>query len=155
MSSNEVTFGSLELLSILSSAYHFTFPGNGSAGQHPSSPRLSAETQSRCLQSAAPFLFLLSNVSSWTYFERLLCPPKTLTSFSHPTPSHRQPLEYSHDSLVNAAVSQPLPIPTVQEAMQQIFVVADFDSAQLIDTRSHEEISPLSLCPPEIIIDGS
>ncbi|SJK98279.1 uncharacterized protein ARMOST_01542 [Armillaria ostoyae] len=70
-------------------------------------------------------------------------------------PPHRHPLEYSHDGLVNAAVSQPLPIPTLQEAMQRTFVVADFGSAQLIYTRSHEEISPLSLRPPEIIVGGS
>ncbi|PBK93157.1 hypothetical protein ARMGADRAFT_1030556 [Armillaria gallica] len=63
--------------------------------------------------------------------------------------------------LASNPVSSLLPIPTLQEAMRQIFVVADFDSSnlkhvasQLIDTRSHEEISPLSLCPPEIIIDG-
>ncbi|KAK0215175.1 kinase-like protein [Armillaria nabsnona] len=69
-------------------------------------------------------------------------------------PSHRHPLENSHDGLVNAAVSQPLLILTLQEAMQRAYVVGDFGSAQLIDTRSHEEISPLSLRPPEIIIGG-
>ncbi len=33
--------------------------------------------------------------------------------------------------MIGYAISQPLPIPTLQEAMQQIFVVADFDSGNL------------------------
>ncbi|PBL04308.1 hypothetical protein ARMGADRAFT_49227 [Armillaria gallica] len=134
---------------------------------------------SRCSRSAASFLFLSLNASSCTYFEA--SPMHTATAGScsvhadlkhdniffettmstedidqllASNPSHRHPLEYSHGGLVNAVVSE-FPIPTLQEAMQQILVVADFGSAQLIDTRSHEEISPLSLRPFEIIIDGS
>ncbi|PBK87022.1 hypothetical protein ARMGADRAFT_1123569, partial [Armillaria gallica] len=53
-----------------------------------------------------------------------------------PTPSHRHPLEYSHDGSVNAVVSQPLPISARGHA-------AEFC-----------KISPLSLYPPKIIIDG-
>ncbi|KAK0493134.1 kinase-like domain-containing protein [Armillaria luteobubalina] len=78
-----------------------------------------------------------------------------IDNFLASDPSHQHPLENSHDGLINVAVSQPLPIPTLQEAMQRAFVVGDFGSAQLMYTRSHEEITPLSLRPPEIIIGGS
>ncbi len=40
----------------------------------------------------------------------------------------RHPPELSYEGFVTAAVSQPLPIPTLQEAMQRTFVVADFGS---------------------------
>ncbi|PBK92967.1 kinase-like protein [Armillaria gallica] len=67
----------------------------------------------------------------------------------------RHPPELSYEGFVTAAVSQPLPIPTLQEAMQRTFVVADFGSARPIFTHGQEEISPLSLRPPEIMIGGT
>ncbi|KAK0212175.1 kinase-like domain-containing protein [Desarmillaria ectypa] len=69
-------------------------------------------------------------------------------------PPRRHPSEPSHDGLVKAAVLQPLPIPTLQEAMRLTFVVADFGSAQPIDIHTQDEISPLPLRPPEIMIGG-
>ncbi len=66
--------------------------------------------------------------------------------------------------MIGYAISQPLPIPTLQEAMQQIFVVADFDSGnlkmlrvllhfspilttQLIDTRSQRNFPFIAFFP--------
>ncbi|KAK0455646.1 kinase-like protein [Desarmillaria tabescens] len=69
-------------------------------------------------------------------------------------PPRRHVPEASHDGLVEATVSQPLPIPTLQEAMQRTFVVADFGHAQLIENHTENKISPPLLCPPEIIIGG-
>ncbi len=85
--------------------------------------------------------------------------------------SHRYPLENSDDGLVNAAVSQPLPIRLCKRpcsgllwwatlaagtsSMSRVLLhCSRILTAQLIDTRSHEEITPLSLRPPEIIISG-
>jgi hypothetical protein len=39
-------------------------------------------------------------------------------------PSRRHPPEESYDGTMQAAVSQPLPIPTLEEAMQRTFVLA-------------------------------
>jgi len=42
----------------------------------------------------------------------------------------------------------------MEEAMQRNYVVADFGSAQSITNHTTDEISPLPLRPPEIIIGG-
>ncbi|KAK0464509.1 kinase-like protein [Desarmillaria tabescens] len=60
----------------------------------------------------------------------------------------------SHDGSVQAAVSQPLPIPTLQDAMKQNFLVGDFGSAQPIFIHTENEISALPLRPPKIMIGG-
>ncbi|KAK0430418.1 kinase-like protein [Armillaria borealis] len=157
---------------------HFTFPGKGSAGQHLClvTKVLGGDVKSLLTKHGRfPFplakrviLHLLRGIAhahsrgvmhtdlkhGSIFFDTTMS-TEDIDKLLASDPPHRHPLEYSHDGLVNVAVSQPLPIPTLQEAMQRTFVVADFGSAQLIDTRSHEEISPLSLRPPEIIIGGS
>ena len=45
-------------------------------------------------------------------------------------PSKRHPPEISADGVMHAAVSQPLPIPTIEEAMNSTFVLADFGSGK-------------------------
>ncbi|KAK0187959.1 kinase-like protein [Armillaria mellea] len=68
-------------------------------------------------------------------------------------PPHRHPPEASHDGmLAQAAVSQSLPIPTLQEAMQLNFLRAHFGSAQPVSIQTQNEISALQLRPPEIMI---
>ncbi|KAK0449113.1 kinase-like protein [Armillaria borealis] len=70
-------------------------------------------------------------------------------------PPRRHPPEASHDGLlVQAAVSQPLPLPTLQEAMQLNFLLADFGSAQPLFIQTQNEISAPQLRPPEIMIGG-
>jgi hypothetical protein len=44
------------------------------------------------------------------------------------TPSRRHPPEQSWDYLVEAAVSQPLPPPTLEQALSGSFMLADFGS---------------------------
>ncbi|KAJ7580133.1 hypothetical protein C8J56DRAFT_1030050 [Mycena floridula] len=46
------------------------------------------------------------------------------------------------DGVVESAVSQPLPLPTLIEAMESTVIVADFGSARLIDDLEEEEIIP-------------
>ncbi|KAG1845083.1 kinase-like protein [Suillus subalutaceus] len=71
-------------------------------------------------------------------------------------PSCRHPPEESHDGMMQTAVSQPLPVPTLEEAMQRTFILADFGSgnstAQPITTHITDEITAPDLRPPEIII---
>ena len=43
-------------------------------------------------------------------------------------PARRHPPEASHNGIVQAAVSQPLPIPALEEDMKCTYVVADFGS---------------------------
>ncbi|KAF8516871.1 kinase-like domain-containing protein [Gautieria morchelliformis] len=69
-------------------------------------------------------------------------------------PPRRHPPEASFDGTVQAAVSQPLPIPTAEEAMQCTYVVADFGSAQSITNDITDEITAYPLRPPEILIGG-
>lgn len=45
-------------------------------------------------------------------------------------PPRRHPPEASHDGIIKAAVSQPLPIPSYQEAMRRTYIVADFGSCK-------------------------
>ena len=45
-------------------------------------------------------------------------------------PPCRHPPESSHDGMVQAAVSQPLPTPSLQDALRRTFVLADFGSGE-------------------------
>ncbi|KZT01010.1 kinase-like protein [Laetiporus sulphureus 93-53] len=69
-------------------------------------------------------------------------------------PSRRHPPEASQDGIVQSAVSQPLPLPSLQEAMQRTFALGDFGSAQPIDKHTVDHITAVHLRPPEIIIGG-
>ncbi|PBK65667.1 kinase-like protein [Armillaria solidipes] len=69
-------------------------------------------------------------------------------------PSQRHQAEASYDGIVHAAVSQPLPLPTIEEFTKRTFVLGDLGSAQLIGQRITDHICPESLRPPEIYIGG-
>ncbi|KDR74464.1 hypothetical protein GALMADRAFT_141499 [Galerina marginata CBS 339.88] len=69
-------------------------------------------------------------------------------------PACRHPPEVSQDGIVQAAVSQPLPVPTLAEAMKRTYVVADFGSAQPITNHQIDEITAFPLRPPENFIGG-
>ncbi|KAG0703067.1 kinase-like protein [Suillus ampliporus] len=69
-------------------------------------------------------------------------------------PSRRHPPEESYDGMMQAAVSQPLPMPTLQEAMGGTFVLASFHHAQPICDQSLNMFSVCVLRPPEIFIEG-
>ncbi|KAI0315033.1 kinase-like domain-containing protein [Amylostereum chailletii] len=69
-------------------------------------------------------------------------------------PSRRHLPEASPDGVFQAAVSQPLPPPTFEKIMQSTFVVADFGYAQPPGDHTGEEISPLYLRAPEVMLGG-
>ncbi|KAF8874333.1 kinase-like protein [Infundibulicybe gibba] len=69
-------------------------------------------------------------------------------------PSRRHPPEVSSDGMVQAAVSQPLPIPTLEAAMKRNYVLADFGSAQSTNDQTTDEITTPALRAPEIMIGG-
>ncbi|KAK0470238.1 kinase-like domain-containing protein [Desarmillaria tabescens] len=69
-------------------------------------------------------------------------------------PSRRHQAEASYDGIVHAAVSQPLPLPTIEEFAKRTFVLGDLGSAQPIGQRITDYICPESLRPPEIYIGG-
>jgi serine/threonine protein kinase len=57
-----------------------------------------------------------------------------LDKFLKSSPSYRHPPEESHDGMMQAAVSQPLPVPTLEEAMQRTFMLGDFGSGKSVNT---------------------
>ncbi|KAF8578444.1 kinase-like protein [Ramaria rubella] len=69
-------------------------------------------------------------------------------------PPRRHPPEASYDGTFQAAVSQPLPMPSMEDAMKLTYVVADFGSAQPITDHKTNDITSCALRPPEILIGG-
>ncbi|KAJ7435408.1 kinase-like domain-containing protein [Mycena latifolia] len=68
------------------------------------------------------------------------------------TPARRHPPEQSWDCLVEAAVSQPLPPPTIEQALSGSFMIADFGSAQIVTQQVTSHITPETLRAPEVIM---
>ncbi|THU76920.1 kinase-like protein [Dendrothele bispora CBS 962.96] len=60
--------------------------------------------------------------------------------------------ELSEDGLVQAAISQPLPIISIEEAMCRDFAIGDFGNALPKNTYQGLEISPPELRAPEVFI---
>ncbi|KAJ6632190.1 kinase-like domain-containing protein [Mycena sp. CBHHK59/15] len=67
-------------------------------------------------------------------------------------PARRHPPEQSWDYLVEAAVSQPLPPPTMEQALSGSFMIADFGSAQIVAHPVTLHITPETLRAPEVIM---
>ncbi|KAF8531902.1 kinase-like protein [Gautieria morchelliformis] len=157
---------------------HFTIPGKGSAGEHLCfvTPVLGGDVKSLFERHGQVFPFKLA--------KRILLQMLRGIAHAHRSgvvhtdlkldniffnnhmstvdvegllasdPPRRHPLEASVDGTVQAAVSQPLPIPTAEEATQCTYVVADFGSAQSITNQIADEITAYPLRPPEILIGG-
>ncbi|KAH0580374.1 hypothetical protein H2248_001875 [Termitomyces sp. 'cryptogamus'] len=89
---------------------------------------------------------LITPSSSWSthaiaeWLERN--PPETYP----PTPSLM--------GMVTVFVSKPLPDPTVDELATATFRIADWGHAQIVDKQTTDDITPLYLRPPEVILGG-
>jgi len=69
-------------------------------------------------------------------------------------PPQLNPPEYSWECTVQTAVSQPLPLPSISEAITRTFLVADFGSAQSSTNNEVDKITACLLRAPETIING-
>ncbi|KXN87240.1 Serine/threonine-protein kinase SRPK [Leucoagaricus sp. SymC.cos] len=69
-------------------------------------------------------------------------------------PSRRHAPEASHDGVVQAAVSQPLPIISEDEAMRATYLLADFGCAQPSGLHANRTITSLPLRPPEVFLEA-
>ncbi|KAG1855329.1 kinase-like protein [Suillus subalutaceus] len=67
-------------------------------------------------------------------------------------PTRRHPPEEGLDCVVQAAVSQPLPLPSLADAMTRNYIVADFGSAQPANVHTTDEIFAYALRAPETIL---
>ncbi|KAF8957039.1 kinase-like domain-containing protein [Flammula alnicola] len=77
-----------------------------------------------------------------------------IARFIKTDPARRHPPEESWECVVQAAVSQPLPLPSLSEAMTRTYIVSDFGSAQPSTLHTTNEITAYSLRAPEIILQG-
>ncbi|KAF8351868.1 kinase-like domain-containing protein [Amanita rubescens] len=73
-----------------------------------------------------------------------------IAMFIKTNPARRHPPEESWECVVQAAVSQPLPLPSLSEAMTRTYIVSDFGSA----LHTTNAITANSLRAPEIILQG-
>ncbi|KAH0581560.1 Dual specificity protein kinase lkh1 [Termitomyces sp. J132] len=77
-----------------------------------------------------------------------------ITSLLISDPSRRHDPEYSGDGIVQAAVSQPLPVPSFDDAMKRTFLLGDYSHAQPLSDRPPRSIAIAPHRPPENIILG-
>ncbi|KAF8808766.1 kinase-like protein [Phlegmacium glaucopus] len=77
-----------------------------------------------------------------------------LSMFIKKDPARRHPPEESWGCIVQAAVSQPLPLPSLSEAMTRTYMVSDFGSAQPSAFHTTDKITAKSLRAPETILQG-
>ncbi|KAG6876074.1 hypothetical protein C0993_005712 [Termitomyces sp. T159_Od127] len=75
-----------------------------------------------------------------------------ITSLLISDPSRRHDPEYSDDGIVQAAVSQPLPLPSFADAMKRTFLLGDYGHAQPLSDRPPRSIAIAPHRPPESII---
>ncbi|KAK0495541.1 kinase-like protein [Armillaria luteobubalina] len=70
-------------------------------------------------------------------------------------PPRRHQAEASYDDIVHTAISQPLPLPTIEEFAKRTFVLGDLGSGHAAYRSANtEHICPESLRPPGIYIGG-
>ncbi|KAJ7155191.1 kinase-like domain-containing protein [Mycena filopes] len=68
------------------------------------------------------------------------------------TPALRHAPEQSVNGFVEAAISQPIPAPTIEEALTGSFALADFGSAQFDDDHTTAHVSVRPFRAPEVIM---
>ncbi|KAG8832213.1 hypothetical protein FRC17_001749 [Serendipita sp. 399] len=69
-------------------------------------------------------------------------------------PPRRHPPEMSEDGVVHVAVSQPLPMVSMEEAMRATYVLGDFGCAFEVKFKPTYTITSPALRPPEVYLGG-
>ncbi|RDB25924.1 Serine/threonine-protein kinase SRPK [Hypsizygus marmoreus] len=69
-------------------------------------------------------------------------------------PSRRHPPEESWNCTVEAAVSQPLPLPSLSDAMKRTYLVSDLGCAQPSNVHTFEAVTTPVLRAPELVLKG-
>jgi serine/threonine-protein kinase SRPK3 len=64
------------------------------------------------------------------------------------------PIQSLYKTITNAFVSEKLPLPTMEDLTQCDFKVGDFSHVQIVDHQTADDITPLVLRPPEVILGG-
>ncbi|KAK7035377.1 hypothetical protein VNI00_011908 [Paramarasmius palmivorus] len=150
---------------------HFVTSGKGTAGFHlclvtdllGETTSLSSPTAKRILRHVLRALASMHErgmihtdlKSDHVFFENIL----TSTEIEHTlseNPPKRHEAEASWDGAVQAAVSQPLPMPALHDFATRRLVLGDMGSAQPIDSeqRTTSIITPPALRAPEIFLHG-
>ncbi|KAJ6555185.1 kinase-like domain-containing protein [Mycena vulgaris] len=89
-----------------------------------------------------------------TFIGNVLSTPE-INGLLEADPARRHEVEASFDGLLQNAVSQPIPGPSMEEeGMTRSYVLGDFGSAQPIGKPRTDHITPVSLRPPEIWLGG-
>ncbi|KAH7918638.1 kinase-like protein [Leucogyrophana mollusca] len=82
--------------------------------------------------------------SSWT--------TEAITAWLQANPPQTHPPERSLNKMVTSFVIQSLPHPSISELASGTFRLADWGSAQLVDHQTTDDITPLGLRPPEVVL---
>ncbi|KAF8644875.1 hypothetical protein AX16_008221 [Volvariella volvacea WC 439] len=69
-------------------------------------------------------------------------------------PSRRHPPDDSPVGPVSAAMSQPLPYVSCEEAMKRNFIVGDLGRVELSSKHRNKVVTPIGLRAPEVFLDG-
>ncbi|KAF4591315.1 hypothetical protein EYR40_009918 [Pleurotus pulmonarius] len=69
-------------------------------------------------------------------------------------PPRRNPPELSSDGVIRSAVSQPMKLPSEEEALRATYVLADFGCALPSGRHAHCNITPVLLRAPEVLLGG-
>ncbi|KAF8911091.1 kinase-like domain-containing protein [Gymnopilus junonius] len=69
-------------------------------------------------------------------------------------PPRTYPPERSLNKMVSAFLSQSFPPPTFEELPSCNFKLADFSTAQFVSDQTTDDITPLGLRPPEVVLGG-
>lgn len=131
---------------------HFTIPGKGSSENHICLVTQLLGGDVRRLQGREPFtlplakhilLHILRGIAHAhrcgvvhtdlkhdnIFFDNVLSVDEIVNLLKF-APSRRHEPEMSYDGTVSSAVSQPSPMPTLEQAMKRTFVLADFGSGK-------------------------
>ncbi len=72
---------------------------------------------------------------------------------NHPPQLH-PPTKSLHKTITRAYVSEPLPVPEPDELIRCDFRLVDLSHAQIVDEQTTDDITPLTLRPPEVMLAG-